>query len=223
MVFTCGALHLAFISLFFGNQWSEVYYFYVLVFGLAAIAQLATGSQLVVAALAVAIPAVMVNKWIIEPLTPTATPIMDGAEAPASTAAPAAPSSGFTYQLWFTSSPSWETGGLWSSSSERAEWSNVLLLIRGHRAALLVWYGCADLLFPEFMPPVTALLVPGVDNPSDLHRKIAQLDTATMVVMPRWQSSLLDTSPTIGTAVHRDFVKLQEGDKFVIYRRRGGS
>jgi hypothetical protein len=223
MVLVCGALHLAFILLFFGNQWSEVYYFYVLVFGLAAIARLGTGSQLVVAALAVAIPAVVVNKWIIHRLTPAATPVMAGAEAPGSAGAPAAPSSGFTYQLWFTSSPNWETGGLWSSSSERAEWSNVLSLIRGKRAALIVWYGCADVLFPDFMPPVTALLAPGVDNPSDLQRKIAQLDTATIVVMPRWQSSLLDTSPAIGTVVRRNFVKLREGNQFVIYRRRGGS
>jgi hypothetical protein len=84
---------------------------------------------------------------------------------------------------------------------------------------MLEWYGCADLFFSEFQPPVTALLAPGAENPSDVARKISQIQTMSMVVVPRWQISLLDTLPAVGTLVRRDFVTRFHGKFFVIYSR----
>jgi hypothetical protein len=129
---------------------------------------------------------------------------------------------GFTYQLWLTTSPSPQTAGLWAVPGERDEWIKVLAMIRGHRAAILEYYGCADLLFSEFSPPVTLLLVRGAVTPGDLSRKLSQLRASSMIVMPRLHSGLLDDIPEIGILVRRDFVPAFQGVSFIVFTRREG-
>src|SRR5208337_296537 len=209
IVLTCALLQLGFISLFFGNQYSWTYYFYILAIGLAAATVLAVPWKYLVALVAVSIPLVKVNKLLVERFAApgrvgdAVSPIFDASQG-----------NGFTYRLWSSSAPDPQTAGLWSTSEERAEWSEVLAKIRGHRTVLLEWFGCGDLLFPEFSPPVTALLAPGASSIGDVNRKLAQLQSASMIVIPNWQISILDTSPAIGRQVRRDFEPTWKGDHF---------
>jgi len=127
---------------------------------------------------------------------------------------------GFGYRLWFTTSRSPETAGLWTTADERAEWIRVLATIRGHRAAMLDYFGCASLMFPEFSPPVTFSLVPGEYIPAALSREVSQLEESSMIVMPQWQIRLLDDVPEIGALVRRDFDPVFQGKWFIVYSRR---
>jgi hypothetical protein len=120
----------------------------------------------------------------------------------------------------FTTAPDPATAGLWASRDEHTEWIRVLATIRNHRAVMLQYYGCSDLLFSEFSPPVTLYLVPGAVTAADLSRKLAQLQGSRMIVMPRWHSSLLDDIPAIGRLVHQDFVPVFQGTFFIVYTRR---
>ncbi|MGA7869544.1 MAG: hypothetical protein WCA22_01470 [Candidatus Binatus sp.] len=219
IVLTCALLQLGFICMFFGNQYSWTYYFYVLAIGLAAATVLSVPWKYLVALVAVSFPLVKVNKLLVErfvmpgtasaAVSPKISPLFDASQG-----------NGFTYRLWSSSAPDPQTAGLWSTSQERAEWSEVLAKIRGHRTVLLEWFGCGDLLFPEFSPPVTALLAPGASSIGDVNRKLAQLRSASMIVIPNWQISILDTSPAIGRQVRRDFEPTWKGDHFVVWSRR---
>jgi len=222
IVITCAVLHLSFIFLFFGNEFSWLYYFYVPVLGLAAAARLGVRWEILVVCLAFAIPLTKVDKRFIQHFALTRKASSAIAESssiglPAVSALPV--ESGFTYQLWFTTSPSAETAGLWAPPVERAEWMRVLAMTLGQRTAILEYYGCADLLFPQFIRPVTLFLVPGV-SAADISRKISQLETSSMIVMPRWHRGLLSEFPAIGDLVRHDFVLAFQGTSFVVYTRR---
>jgi hypothetical protein len=223
LVVTCALLHLSFMFFFFGNELSWIYYFYIPVLGLAVAARLGLRWELLVTCLAFAIPLSKVNKLLLQRLAPpvqeTSRPAQNiTAASPAISALPVEP--GFTYQLWHTTSPSPETAGLWASRTEREEWARVLKMVRGNRASILEYNGCADLLFPEFMPPVTLFLVRAGVNQADLSRKLSQVNNSLMLVMPQWQRGLLDDVPEIGALVRRDFISVFQGESFIVYARR---
>jgi hypothetical protein len=224
-ILSCAILHLSFILFFFGNELSWIYYFYIPVLGLAAVARLGIRWEVLVACLAFLVPITKVDKRVIQRLAfaNKATSPDAGSPAAGMSAIPALPvESGFTYQLWFTTSPSRETAGLWVAPGERSEWIKVMRIIRGHRASMLEYNGCADLLFSEFSPPVTLFLVRAGVTPDDLSRKLAQLQASSMIVMPRWHSGVLDDIPRIGALVRRDFVPVFQGNSFIVYARREG-
>jgi hypothetical protein len=228
MILTCTVLHLSFIFFFFGNEFSWIYYFYVPVICLAAAARLGVSWELLILSMAFLVPLSKFNKRLFQHLSHThydasLDKLNAGAEQKLNAGADLSPlrvEPGFTYQLWFASQPSPATAGLWATPDERAEWASVLATIRGHQAAMLDYYGCADLLFSGFSPPVTLYLVPGGVTAGDLSRKLAQLQTSTMIVMPRWHSALLRDIRAIGDLVHRDFAPVHQGTSFVIYARR---
>jgi hypothetical protein len=220
MIFSCAVLHLSFILFFFGNELSWIYYFYVPVLGLAAAARLGIRWEILVACLAFAVPITKVDKRLIQRLS------FSRQRTAADTSRPSIPAlpveSGFTYQLWSTTSPSPETASLWVAPEERDEWIKVLAMIRGQRAAILEYDGCADLLSSEFSPPVTLFLGRGNLTPGDLSRKLSQLRASSMIVMPRWHSGLLDDIPEIGALVRHNFVPAFQGVSFIVYARRIG-
>jgi len=229
MILTCALLHLSFIFFFFGNQYSWSYYFYLPVIGLAAAARLGTRWEFLIIFLALAGPLRRFDKFIIQHLLLTPRDASAAKRNPAvampyveaTTVVAAAPAvTSFEYRDWFTTAPSPTTAGLWATRDERAEWTSVLAIIRGHQAAMLQLDGCADLLFSQLSPPVTLYLVPGAVVGADLSRKLAQLQASTMIVMPRWDSGLLEKTSAIGSLVRRDFVPVFQGTFFIVYARR---
>jgi len=61
--------------------------------------------------------------------------------------------------------------------------------------------------------------VPGEPTSDMLGRKISQLQSVSMIVMPVWHSDLLNVWPAIGSLVQRDFATQWRGEFFVVYRR----
>jgi hypothetical protein len=218
IVVTCAALHTAFIIFFFGNNFSWIYYFYVLVFGLAAAAQLGRAWQPLICFLALAFPLVKLDKFVLRHLSLTEHPIVAARKNQAPIPG-GVPELDFTYQTWFSSTPTPETAGLWAPPQERAEWMKVLSLTKGHRTAVLDTYGCVELLFPEFVPPVTLYMVPGAPTPEMVSRKVRQLESVSRIVIPRGESGLLDFWPPIGNEVRQNFTNLWQGNLFVVYQR----
>lgn len=225
VILTCAALYLSFLFFFFGNASSWEYYFFIIVLGLAAVARLGIRWEVLVGCLAFAIPITKVNKAIVQRLAPAHREAFVSNEIPTpdTVAARVSPiETGFGYKLWSTTSPSPETAGLWTTPAERGEWIKVLAMIKGHDPSMLEYYGCANLLSPEFSPPTALYLVRGDFTPIDLHRELTQLQAAPTIVMPRWQGRLLDDIPEIGALVRREFVPVFQGDWFIVYFRRQG-
>jgi hypothetical protein len=223
VILTCAVLYLSFILFFFGNESSWTYYFFMVVLGLAASARLGLQWEVAVVCLAFAIPIIKLDKAVIQRVAPSRQAASASSESPGSDTLSATASrveTGFGYRLWSTTSPSPETAGLWATPGERDEWIKVLAMSRGHSAAILEYYGCASLLFSEFRPPETLFLVGGESNAGALSRELSQLKTSSMIVLPRWQSQLLDEIPEIGALVRRGFVPAFQGDWFIVYSRR---
>ena len=218
IIVSCAFLHLSFILLFFGNQFSWRYYFYVLVLGLCAAAR---RWQLVVAALALALPLSKVGKAIVlraAAAESRASAISVGGQSGRIAALPN--ESGFSFQHWYSTRPSPETANLWAPPDERAEWQTVLATIRGRRAAMLEYVGCAAVMFPEFSSPVTLYLDRGEAGPAEIVRELAQLKSSDVVVMHRWQATLLNERPDIGTVIRQDFRIKHKGSAFVVFIHR---
>jgi hypothetical protein len=222
-VATCAFLHISFLSFFFGNEFSWLYYFYIPVLGLAAAARFGCKWALTAILIALSLPASKAGKAVILRMaTAGRQNVVDLAQPSEQTPKIAAlpVEAGFTVQLWTSTRPSLKTAGLWAAPSEREEWTAVRALTENHHTAILAYYGCASLLFPQFDPPVSLYLVPGGIDPSELAREIDQLNSADMVVMPRWQSGLLDEEPAIGKLIRRNFAISHDGPAFLVFAHR---
>ncbi len=151
---TCAVMQVAFVTLFFGGPFSYFYYPYLLVIGAAAVADRSRFAR--AAAMVLCISAILGYRSIIA-----------GAE-----------------RTWLTYTRSAETASLWAPPEERVEWTRALDFPKTRRLTLLAAWGDADLMFPQFAPPVSLYLVPGLSEESEVRRKAAQLSRASLVVVP---------------------------------------
>ena len=154
IVVTCAILHLAFLTLFFGNQWSWIYYSYLPVIGCAIAVNLGPVQRRV----GLALCAIALLSW-------TSTVY-------------------WSQRRWQTTARDIATAGLWATPNETEEWSRVLTITRSKNAVLMSSMGAAELLFPGFEKPVSLFLMRGLMTASDVERKTSQLSSAQMVVVP---------------------------------------
>jgi hypothetical protein len=154
VILTCAILHLAFLTVFFGNQWSWIYYSYLPVIGCA----IAVNTGPVRRRVGLALSAIAILSW-----TSTAY---------------------WAQRRWHSTAPEALTAGLWTTPDEKDEWSRVLAITHGRKAVAMSSMGAAELLFPGFDKPVSLFLMRGLMTSSDVQRKISQLSSAQMVVVP---------------------------------------
>ncbi len=195
LVITCALLHLAFITLFFGNRWSWAYYSYLLFLGVAAAADIGPAYRRLAAALVM----VGVISWILPAF--------------------------YFKGLWTTNIRSAQTAGLWASPRQTAEWSRVLDSVRGKHAVILDSRGAAEVVFKQFSAPVSYFLSSGLSKPSEIERKLTELAHAERVVVALGDPPCygIPRVPQI-RAVLKNFVPLWKGKFFEVLqnRNRGG-
>jgi hypothetical protein len=154
LIVTCAILHIVFLTLFFGNQWSWIYYSYLLIVGIAIAVDSAPRPR----RFGVAICAIALFSY-----TGLAY---------------------WTYRWWRTTTPDSTTAGLWAPEDERGEWMRVLATARDRRTVILDSRGAGELLFPGFGNPVSLFLIDGLMLPDDIQRKLQELSRAEVVVVP---------------------------------------
>jgi hypothetical protein len=185
-------LHVAFVTLMFGNAWSWVFYSDILVLGLVALSRYARDKLLTAVALVLIGLAMLAQRSTLLP-----------------------------YALsWRTLAHSPETAGLWADSTERREWMEVRETIGGRKAVLFAQSDGAAVFVPEFGPPAVFYLAPGQARPVELARKRAQIESAALVVEAaapggRWPSDLF---PELGRALG-GCKRVFDGSLFRVYER----
>ena len=196
IVATCGVLHVAFILLFFGNQWSWIYYSYFLTIGVAA----AAGASAIQRRVAMGLCLIGILAW-----TDVAF---------------------WERRWWQTRGRDAVTGGLWASAEERAEWKLVLDSIHGSKAVALDLKGAAELMYPaDFEPPITLYMDPGLIKPLEIQRKLEQLSEAQMVVVPVDGIEAcrgIPAAPEFETSL-KSFVPRIRGEYFNVYQRQSSA
>jgi hypothetical protein len=154
LVLTCALLHLGFIGLFYGPPSSWVYYAFILTIGVAA-----TDSWSPIAAKglwALCILAALGNFGSFKS----------------------------AFMAWKSMSTSASTAGLFAPTDEIAEWNRVIALVKDKNPAMFAGDGGAEVLFPWLQRPVGAFIVPGAATDGEIHRKVDQLRSSNVVVIP---------------------------------------
>jgi hypothetical protein len=191
IIATCAVLHVAFIALFFGNQWSWIYYAYFLTIGVAA----AAGASAIQRRVTVGLCVMGLLAW-----TDVAF---------------------WEWRWWQTHERAEVTAGLWASSDEREEWQRVLNTVDGRRTAILDTKGAIELIVPEFQKPVSLYLDFGLMVPAEIRRKVEQLAEAQMVVVPIDGIEAcrgVPAAPEFQAAL-KDFLPRMKGKFFDVYSR----
>jgi hypothetical protein len=187
----CALLHVAFITLFFGNNASWTSYPYLLSVGVGAMTLWSKYSEKLV--------------WLLIILGVTGQKGMIAQN----------------FHAWFNTAPNAATAGLWANRDERQEWTQVLDLAKGNSAVVLVYDGSAELLFAEMARPVVVTLVRGETTAIELRRKIDQLSTAQIAIVPDVPNSsgFLNGWPEFKDLLSKWGVPVLKGRYFTIYRR----
>jgi hypothetical protein len=191
IILTCATLHVGFVILFFGNQFSWIYYSYLLVVGVAAAADMNALSRRLTLVLCL----MGLLSW---------TDIVI-----------------WLHHYWQIRSPHQTTDGLWASKEQRVEWANVRGLMEGYRTVLLDTSGAAELMFPGFEPPVSAYLEPGLMIPAEMNRKLRQMSSADLVIVPIGTTicSPMPISLKFDAAM-KEFLPLRKGRFFTVFKKR---
>ena len=159
IVLSCGLLHVAFITLFFGNAFTWPYYVALPVMGIAAASS--WNSSTTRAAWVLVFLALVGHKSMLVE----------------------------SYHSWLEDTSGPQTAGLWASAAECQEWGHIQDLVRGRESVLLQAYGGAALLFSEFQKPVAAYLYVGQPSPNEVRRQLRQLSQASVAVVSTTGSS----------------------------------
>jgi hypothetical protein len=191
VILTCAILHLAFLIFFFGNQWSWIYYPYLLMVGVAVAADLGPTPRRIGMMLCV----LAVLSW---------TDIAY-----------------WSHRWWQTTKPDAATAGLWATADERDEWLSVRALTKDHKALMLDSMGATELLFPGFGDPVSLYLTRGLMLSSDINRKLDKLSSAQEVVVPITIAACtgVPDAPEFRQAL-KNFDLAWSGKHFEIFQRR---
>jgi hypothetical protein len=161
-VTTCAVLHLVFVSLLFGNRWSWIYYPYILFVGTAAALTACPPRWRIVFTLALIVLAVFgQRKWL----------WLDD------------------YPKWEQTRPSPETGGLYATPDEIAEWGEVRRLAATSRVLVLTPMGCSQLLAPEVAGPRWWCLMRQIMTDRERARVLDSINTADWVFSPNWHDN----------------------------------
>lgn len=193
LIVTCAVLHVAFVTLFFGNKYSWIYYPYLLVVGVAAAVDIAPVYR------RLAVPLLLVGAIsLISPLH------------------------AFEKE-WATRERGAATVGLWAQPQVFDEWTHVLDLVRGHRATAFYRLGGVQTLFPQLGPPVTTFLHRGLATHAEMQRKLAQLGQAQMVIVPLGPPGTCFVPPDLpqlDSALRTRFTPIWKGRYFEVLRKR---
>ncbi len=193
IIATCALLHVAFITLFFGNQWSWIYYAYFLTVGLAA----AAGGSAIQRRVAIGLCVMGILAW---------TDVVF-----------------WELRWWHTNDRDAVTARLWASTDERKEWQEVLATMRSNRTVILDTKGAAELIVPGFEGPVSLYLDFGLMLQPDVQRKVEQLSEAQMVVVPVGGIEAcrgIPAAPEFETAL-KSFEPRIKGKFFDVYQHSG--
>ena len=125
------------------------------------------------------------------------------------------------FHAWFNTAPSAATAGLWANRDERQEWLQVLDLAKGNSSVVLVYDGSAELLFAAMARPVVVTIVRGETTANELRRKIDQLSTAQIAIVPEVPNSsgFLNGWPEFEDLLSKWGVPVFKGSYFTVYRR----
>lgn len=186
----CGIMQLTFLTAFYAAATSWMYYYYVLVIGLAGTAARGSRSAALIGIFAIA--ALVGDKYEFS----------------------------WIKSHWTTTRPTADMASLWTDEDQRRNWQRVRAIAGTGQISLLSTQGEGlTTIMPEFAPAETMFLVPGIPVASELNRKLAQVAAAKFVlVRDNTNQPFLDLWPEFRAAL--DGCELaMSSPEYLLYRR----
>jgi hypothetical protein len=189
VVACCAIMQCAFLLTFYGDFMSWTYYYYILIIGLVGFS--VRGGRAAALVLLVAIAALVGDRSQVS----------------------------WVKASWLSSRPIADMAGLWASESERKEWLQVLDIVADEHASVISMNGEGlTTIMPGFAPAENVFLFPGIPLPSDLRRKLDQVDSATFILFRKTGKNFLALMPEFREALDGCEVVLSS-PHYVVYKR----
>jgi hypothetical protein len=200
LIFTCGILHIIFVFFLFGNQWSWIYYPYLLFIGAAvALDQAVRFGNSIVHYLAI-IAGMLISVFLLFVVVFFWASI-NGVE------------------LWLSHQRYVHAGGLYADSDDARVWAKVLELAQTKRVMVLNRTNAAHIFSPPVDGPRVWVLIRAVAAPGEIERIRDQLAAADVIVKPHWHDNDLMSWPEFAPLL-QEFQLLHEYALLDIYVRR---
>ncbi|MBA2226314.1 hypothetical protein [Thermogemmata fonticola] len=198
-IVTCGILHLVFVCFLFGNEWSWIYYPYILFIGAALVIDrgLKYSNKLVQLScmfigltLSGFLLFIVVFFWM----------GINGIE------------------LWKTHSRNPQTNMLYADREDREAWAEVMRLSQTQRVLVLNRTNAAHIFSPPVDGPRVWVLIRSIATPGEMERVRQQIAQANVIVKPEWHDNDLLEWPEFAEDL-RPFRLSQQFKRFALLTR----
>ena len=204
LIVTCAVLHVVFVCVFFGNQWSWIYYPFFPFLGAAVVVDRLGGKAGEASDGAWvwrALGRVMFGLFLLVDVTWV----------------------GFgCANLWQNHQRSSVTAGLYATGQYELVWAQVRRAAEKDRVFVLTRMGCAPLLTPGVEGPRSWCLIRAIAVPAEMDYVREELRTSDWVLVPNWHDNDLVGWPEFAPLM-RSFRPALRTSWFTLYRRLHGA
>lgn len=169
-VATCGILHFIFVCFLFGNEWSWIYYPYILFLGAAVIIDRGLKHTSTLVQLSCIFCGLTVSGFLLFVV-------------------------GFFWmgingiELWKTHSRNPQTNGLYADREDREAWAEVMRLAQTQRVFVLNRTNATHIFSPPVDGPRVWVLIRSIATPGEIERVRQQIAQADVIVKPEWHDN----------------------------------
>jgi len=196
---TCGILHAIFVCFLFGNQWSWIYYPYLLFLGAAVSIDRGLKYTSSWVSSIILTGGVILSAFLLFTVTFFWMAI-NGVE------------------LWKTSMRNPLSYGMYSDREDYEAWMEVMRLAQNQRVFVLNRTNAAHIFSPPVDGPRVWVLIRSIATPGEIDRIRNQIAQADVIVLPRWHDNDLLEWPEFAPQL-REFQQYKEYKLLILLRR----
>lgn len=169
-IVTCGILHLVFVCFLFGNEWSWIYYPYILFIGAALVIDIGLKYSNKLVQLSCMFIGLTLSGFLLFIVVFFWMGI-NGIE------------------LWKTHSRNPQTNMLYADREDREAWAEVMRLSQTQRVLVLNRTNAAHIFSPPVDGPRVWVLIRSIATPGEMERVRQQIAQADVIVKPAWHDN----------------------------------
>jgi hypothetical protein len=198
-VATCGILHIVFVCFLFGNEWSWIYYPYILFLGAAVTIDRGLKHISTLGQISCTFGGLILNGFLLFVVVFFWMGI-NGIE------------------LWKTHSRNPQTNLLYADREDREAWAEVMRLAQTQRIFVLNRTNAAHIFSPPVDGPHVWVLIRSIATPGEIERVRQQIAQADVIVKPEWHDNDLLEWPEFEEEV-RPFRLNKQFKRFALFTR----
>ncbi|MCS7020554.1 MAG: hypothetical protein NZU63_01850 [Gemmataceae bacterium] len=197
-VLTCGILHCIFVCFLFGNEWSWIYYPYLLFIPAAAILDRGIKREIrPIYSSTIMLSLIIIGFLLFSVILRGSIDAVD---------------------LWANCHRNSQTNNMYACKDEKQAWAEVMELAKSQKVFVLNRTSAVHWFSPPVNGPRVWVLIRSIAAPGEIERIQEQIAAANVIVRPRWHDNHLFDWPEFAPLL-QDFRLWREYNLLDIYRR----